>query len=127
LVGVAVDRKAVYTRQAHRKRENPRRLLTAGGADEQGIEAAGAHEPPDRIDVVAHDGDVFEPAPQTDGITVNWPVEPGDSLGPVRIAAGRTEQTVLDITPVGLAPVRALLTRVGHPAATPDAAKAPVR
>jgi hypothetical protein len=63
MAGVAVDGQAVYTRQAHRKGQDPRRLLTVCWADEQGVEAAGAHESPDRIDVVAHEGDVFEADP----------------------------------------------------------------
>jgi DNA-binding MarR family transcriptional regulator len=41
--------------------------------------------------------------------------------------AGRTERTLLERTPPGLAPVRALLAAAGQPAAAPDAAKAPLR
>jgi hypothetical protein len=51
-----------------------------------------------------------------------------DMLGLVgQLHARTTEQTPLAITPAGLAPVRALLAAVGHPAAAREAAKARVR
>ena len=62
-----------------------------------------------------------------DEITMNRSVEPADGLGSVLFPAWRSEQAVLETTPAGPAPARAMLAAAGQPSASRDAAKAPVR